>query len=86
MGTCRPGRLHLYAFHGPGWTPQDTFESEVRRFSVRPCWVMKWQYSQVRTILAQRADLLIWLDLPRALVMWPNGSPDRAWTVGPTGA
>ncbi len=30
----------------------------------------EWQYSQVRAILAQRADLLIWLDLPWALVMW----------------
>jgi hypothetical protein len=29
----------------------------------------EWQYSQVRAILGQRADLLVWLDLPRALVM-----------------
>jgi adenylate kinase family enzyme len=56
-------------FHGPGWTPRDTFESEVRRFSAGSCWVTEWQYSRVRAILAQRADLLIWLDLPRELVM-----------------
>lgn len=56
-------------FHGPGWTPRDTFKSEVHRFSAGSCWVTEWQYSQVRAILAQRADLLVWLDLPRALVM-----------------
>jgi adenylate kinase family enzyme len=56
-------------FHGPGWTPRDTFESEVHRFSAGSCWVSEWQYCQVRAILAQRADLVVWLDLPRALVM-----------------
>lgn len=56
-------------FHGPGWTPRDTFESEVHRFSAGSCWVTEWQYSQVRAILAQRADLLVWLNLPRALVL-----------------
>jgi adenylate kinase family enzyme len=56
-------------FHGPRWTPRDTFQSEVHRFSAGSCWVTEWQYSQVRAILAERADLLVWLDLPRALVM-----------------
>jgi adenylate kinase family enzyme len=56
-------------FHGPGWTPRATFESEVHKFSAGSCWVTEWQYTQVRAILAQRADLLVWLDLPRALVM-----------------
>ena len=56
-------------FHGPGWTPQDSFESDVHKFSAGPCWVTEWQYTQVRAILAQRADLLVWLNLPRALVM-----------------
>jgi adenylate kinase family enzyme len=56
-------------FHGPGWTVRDTFESEVHSFSADSCWVTEWQYSRVRAILAQRADLLIWLDFSRALVM-----------------
>jgi adenylate kinase family enzyme len=56
-------------FHGPGWMPRDTFQSEVHRFSAGSCWVTEWQYSQVRAILAQRADLLVWLDLPRAHVL-----------------
>jgi hypothetical protein len=32
--------------------------------------VTEWQYSLVRGILAERADLLIWLDLTRGVVMW----------------
>lgn len=57
-------------FHGPGWAPRATFEAEVHRFSAGSCWITEWQYSPVRALLAQRADLLVWLDLPRALVMW----------------
>jgi hypothetical protein len=31
--------------------------------------VTEWQYGSVRALLAARADLLVWLDLPRARVM-----------------
>ncbi|MDG4825822.1 AAA family ATPase [Asanoa sp. WMMD1127] len=56
-------------FHGPGWTPRPTFEADVERFAAQPEWVTEWQYSAVRARLAARADLLIWLDLPRGVVM-----------------
>ena len=56
-------------FHGPGWTPRETFEAEVEAFSVQPGWVTEWQYSAVRERLAQRADLVVWLDLRRSTVM-----------------
>ena len=56
-------------FHGPGWSPLETFEAEVRRFSSRPAWVTEWQCGSVRDLLAARADLLVWLDLPRRTVM-----------------
>ncbi|MEV4260954.1 AAA family ATPase [Kribbella sp. NPDC049584] len=56
-------------FHGPDWTPRETFVAEVEEFSSRPGWVTEWQYDAVRPMLADRADLLVWLDLPRALVM-----------------
>jgi adenylate kinase family enzyme len=57
-------------FHGPGWTPRASFEDDVRRFLAEPAWVTEWQYRAVRPLLAERADLLVWLDLPRAFVMW----------------
>lgn len=56
-------------FHGPGWTPRETFVAEVEEFSVAPTWVTEWQYSVVRERLAERADLVVWLDLSRATVM-----------------
>ena len=56
-------------FHGPGWTPRADFARDVHRFSAGPAWVTEWQYASVRTHLADRADLLVWLDLPRRRVM-----------------
>ncbi|MFB9359043.1 AAA family ATPase [Actinoplanes nipponensis] len=56
-------------FHGPGWTPRPSFVTDVHRFAAGPAWVTEWQYSAVREHLADRADLLVWLDLPRWLVM-----------------
>jgi len=56
-------------FHGPGWTPRHSFTCEVDTFSAQRAWVTEWQYDSVRALLAERADLLVWLDLPRARVM-----------------
>jgi adenylate kinase family enzyme len=56
-------------FHGPGWTPRPSFEADVRQFAAGPGWVTEWQYAPVRDLLADRADLLVWLDLPRGVVM-----------------
>jgi adenylate kinase family enzyme len=55
--------------HGPGWVPRETFLDEVEAFSSQPCWATEWQYSSVRGLLADRADLVLWLDLPRWTVM-----------------
>jgi adenylate kinase family enzyme len=56
-------------FHGSDWTPRPSFASDVRTFSAGPAWVTEWQYRAVRAHLADRADLLVWLDLSRSLVM-----------------
>ena len=56
-------------FHGQAWTPRPSFEADVHRFTAGPTWVTEWQYGAVRAHLADRADLLVWLDLPRSLVM-----------------
>jgi adenylate kinase family enzyme len=56
-------------FHGPDWTPRESFVVDVHRFSAEPAWVTEWQYGQVKWQLAERAELMIWLDLPRSTVM-----------------
>jgi adenylate kinase family enzyme len=56
-------------FHGPNWTRRESFEHEVDQFSATPRWVTEWQYASVRPILADRCDLMVWLDLPRRVVM-----------------
>jgi len=57
-------------FHGPDWTPRPSFEADVRTFSEGDEWVTEWQYGVVRDLLAERADLLVWLDLSRITVMY----------------
>jgi adenylate kinase family enzyme len=56
-------------FHGPDWTPRPTFEADVEEFTSQSSWVTEWQYGPVRDMLANRANLLVWLDLPRTTVM-----------------
>ncbi|MGB9374609.1 MAG: hypothetical protein WCA82_10675 [Jiangellales bacterium] len=56
-------------FHGPRWQPREQFVADVEAFSARPSWVTEWQYSAVRPLLAERADLVVWLDLARHTVM-----------------
>ena len=54
--------------HGPGWTERPQFEDDVRRVVAGATWVSDWQYAAVREVLLERADLLVWLDLPRAVI------------------
>ena len=56
-------------FHGPDWVPRESFEGDVKRFTAEPEWVCEWQYGLIRSLLADRADLMVWLDLPRRTVM-----------------
>jgi len=59
-------------FHGPDWTPRPEFDDDVRALVARESWVTEWQYSAARPLLAARADLLIWLDLPFGTVTLPR--------------
>jgi energy-coupling factor transporter ATP-binding protein EcfA2 len=56
-------------YHGPNWTPLETFESDVARVSAQPRWVSEWQYEVAKPVLADRADTLVWLDLPFRVVL-----------------
>ncbi|MGH3873192.1 MAG: AAA family ATPase [Pseudonocardiaceae bacterium] len=69
-GVLRSPHTEIDAlFHGPSWTPREAFTKDVDRFSAEPAWVTEWQYRLVRPLLAERADTMIWLDLPRMTVM-----------------
>lgn len=57
-------------FHGPGWQPRAAFEADVARVTAGPRWVMEWQYRSVRAMLTERADTLVWLDLPIPTTLW----------------
>ncbi|MDQ1127204.1 adenylate kinase family enzyme [Microbacterium sp. SORGH_AS 505] len=56
-------------FHGPGWTTRPEFLSDVRRVADGERWVSEWNYfgSGGGQILGERADLAVWLDLPRRI-------------------
>lgn len=56
-------------FHGPDWTPQPSFVDDVDAFTSQPRWVIEWQYGAVQPLLAERAQLLVFLDYRRGRVM-----------------
>ncbi|HXA62338.1 MAG TPA: hypothetical protein VNW94_24575 [Streptosporangiaceae bacterium] len=56
--------------HGPGWVKRPEFESDVREFSAGTRWVTEDQYfGFLGDLLWERADTVIWLDLPHRTVM-----------------
>lgn len=56
-------------YHGPDWTPRESFRRDVERMVAADAWVSEWQYTPVRPLLLERADLLIALDYSRVRVM-----------------
>lgn len=59
-------------FHGAEWMPRPEFLDDVRALVERSSWTTEWQYSSARALLASRADLLVWLDLPFVTVTLPR--------------
>ena len=51
-------------FHGPQWTPRPEFLDDVGALAGRESWITEWQYTSARPLLVDRAELLVWLDLP----------------------
>src|SRR5262245_12897867 len=58
-------------FHQPGWQPlaTDEFRRIVGEFTAGPSWVVDGNYSKVQDIIWDRADTVVWVDLPRHRVM-----------------
>lgn len=57
-------------FHGPNWEPRPDFVRDVEAVISGDSWVVEWQYSAVRAQILERADTLIWLDLPTPLTLY----------------
>jgi adenylate kinase family enzyme len=59
-------------FHQPGWEPlaDEDFRAQVAEFVAAGRWVVDGNYSRVQDLVWQRADTVVWIDLPRRLVMW----------------
>lgn len=70
----RLGAPHLEldsVFHQPGWQPlpADEFRARVAAFAAGDTWVIDGNYTSVLALVWQHADTVVWLDLPRAVVM-----------------
>jgi adenylate kinase family enzyme len=58
-------------FHQPGWVelPLDEFRARVEAVAAGDAWVIDGNYTAVRDLVWARADTVVWIDLPRPLVM-----------------
>jgi len=58
-------------FHQAGWVPlpEDEFRRVVAAAVAGDGWVTDGNYSVVRPLVWERADTIVWLDLPRRTVM-----------------
>ena len=48
---------------------RDSFVADVERYTSGPQWVIELQYREVRPLLLERADTLLWLDYPTSVQM-----------------
>lgn len=58
-------------YHQPGWVPlaPEEFRRQVAAAVAGDGWVIDGNYSAVRPLVWERADTVVWLDLPRRTVM-----------------
>ena len=57
--------------HQPGWVELDraSFRARIEPLIREDRWVVDGNYAKVADLVVARADTVVWLDLPRALVM-----------------
>ncbi|MEU7746169.1 hypothetical protein [Nonomuraea sp. NPDC049158] len=57
-------------FAGPGWAVNDAFATRVAQIAASPAWIFdSYGYPQVRDLLWERADTVVWLDYSRRVIM-----------------
>jgi adenylate kinase family enzyme len=59
-------------FHLPGWgeLPGEEFRQQVSAAAAGEGWVIDGNYQAVLDLVWERADTVVWLDLPRRTVMY----------------
>lgn len=64
--------VELDALHwGPDWTPHPDFRARTSAALSPPGgWIVHGNYAQVQDLTLGRATHVVWLDYPRAVVMW----------------
>ncbi|MEU1391004.1 MULTISPECIES: hypothetical protein [unclassified Nonomuraea] len=57
-------------FAGPGWAVDEAFPERVAAIAATSAWIFdSFGYPEVRDLLWERADTIVWLDYPRRVVM-----------------
>ncbi|MGP2439608.1 adenylate kinase [Streptomyces sp. JW3] len=57
-------------FNGPNWAINDKLTEDVSRLTAAPRWIIdSLGYPEVRDLLWDRADTVIWLDYPKRVIM-----------------
>jgi adenylate kinase family enzyme len=51
-------------FHGAGWVRRPEAAADVAAFVAGDAWVIERPYDEVRELVYDRAQLVVWLDLP----------------------
>jgi len=55
---------------GPNWTTRKEFEVDVTKAVQNPSWVIDGNYRNVRNLIWDRVDTIIWLNYSFPLVFW----------------
>ncbi|GAA3596779.1 hypothetical protein GCM10022419_095010 [Nonomuraea rosea] len=57
-------------YTGPGWTVNGEFAARIAEIASSPAWIFdSYGYPEVRDLLWERADTVIWLDYGRRVIM-----------------
>ena len=68
--VLRVPHLELDSIHwGPNWQPRSDFLERVRSAVSAEQWVIEGNYRAVRELVWQRAEALVWLNLPLRIVL-----------------